>query len=414
MNSYQFLPPLSEEEYEALKADIANRGVLVPIEYDEQGNILDGHHRVRACQELGIKEWPSVIRLNMSENEKKEHVLLLNLNRRQITKEQKKQIALNLRKEDQEYWTQERLARVLGVSQPTIANWLSELGDPKKEEIARKKEEALKLREAGLTQQEVAERIGMTRQVISKWEKMPAMNIKNDIRCIPKSSVTPKKPYVIVDRPQDVKQVVDATKVISPDRLPQKRLEFKRLTRIVREEQAKQKAKELQNTHQPNNLIIIKNCKFQDLDIEPNSVDLIFTDPPYTKEFLPQWEELAYFASRVLRSGKLMIAYCGTLWLPEVFRMLMSHLEYVWLGAIVLPGFHSQIYPKHIRQSVKPLLFFSKGEYKPGPWFSDSAYSESRSKDHHDWEQSLGPALYYIETLTKPGDLVVDPCSPCG
>lgn len=41
---YQLLPDLTEEEYEALKADIAERGVMVPIELDEQGNVLDGHH----------------------------------------------------------------------------------------------------------------------------------------------------------------------------------------------------------------------------------------------------------------------------------------------------------------------------------------------------------------------------------
>ena len=46
---YQVMPPLSPEEYAALKADIATRGVLFPVEYDEDGNILDGHHRVKAC-----------------------------------------------------------------------------------------------------------------------------------------------------------------------------------------------------------------------------------------------------------------------------------------------------------------------------------------------------------------------------
>ena len=32
---YQVLPELSAEEYEALKVDIAQRGVQVPVEYDE-------------------------------------------------------------------------------------------------------------------------------------------------------------------------------------------------------------------------------------------------------------------------------------------------------------------------------------------------------------------------------------------
>jgi hypothetical protein len=39
---------LAPEIYEALKADIARNGISVPIEIDENGNILDGHHRYRA------------------------------------------------------------------------------------------------------------------------------------------------------------------------------------------------------------------------------------------------------------------------------------------------------------------------------------------------------------------------------
>ena len=34
---YQVMPPLSQEDYAALKADILARGVQVPIEYDEAG-----------------------------------------------------------------------------------------------------------------------------------------------------------------------------------------------------------------------------------------------------------------------------------------------------------------------------------------------------------------------------------------
>ncbi len=49
---YQLLPPLSDDEYRALKADIAVHGVLVAVEVDDQGHIIDGHHRVQAWQEL--------------------------------------------------------------------------------------------------------------------------------------------------------------------------------------------------------------------------------------------------------------------------------------------------------------------------------------------------------------------------
>lgn len=41
---FQVMPPLSPDEYAELKADISARGVMVPIENDEDGNILDGHN----------------------------------------------------------------------------------------------------------------------------------------------------------------------------------------------------------------------------------------------------------------------------------------------------------------------------------------------------------------------------------
>ena len=52
------LPPLSEEEYTLLKADIRARGVMIPIEIDSDGAILDGESRLRACRELGFQKVP--------------------------------------------------------------------------------------------------------------------------------------------------------------------------------------------------------------------------------------------------------------------------------------------------------------------------------------------------------------------
>jgi hypothetical protein len=80
---FQLLPPLTDEERAALKADIAARGVMVAIELDENGNILDGHHRKAIAEELGI-EFPSVVRTGMDEAAKREHVLKINLLRRQL------------------------------------------------------------------------------------------------------------------------------------------------------------------------------------------------------------------------------------------------------------------------------------------------------------------------------------------
>lgn len=92
MLKYQLLPPLSEDEFAALKADIEARGVLVPVEYDDDGEVLDGHHRVRACAELGITDWPRVVRPGLSEDGKRLHARQLNLARRHLDRAQKREL----------------------------------------------------------------------------------------------------------------------------------------------------------------------------------------------------------------------------------------------------------------------------------------------------------------------------------
>lgn len=126
MSTYQLLPALSPEEYQALKSDIAKHGVQVPVEYDDEGNILDGYNRVRICQELGITEWPRIIRPGLSEEEKRAHARRLNLNRRHLSQEQRRElIAEQLR--ETPHLSDRQIARHLGVSNPTVSATRHEL-----------------------------------------------------------------------------------------------------------------------------------------------------------------------------------------------------------------------------------------------------------------------------------------------
>jgi hypothetical protein len=84
-NSYQFFQPLNPQEREALKRDIEARGIQVPLELDNAGAILDGHHRWEIAQELGLPEAqiPTVVRTELAtEDDKITHVLKVNLLRR--------------------------------------------------------------------------------------------------------------------------------------------------------------------------------------------------------------------------------------------------------------------------------------------------------------------------------------------
>jgi hypothetical protein len=50
----KMMPKLSAEEFDALKQSIKEDGQFYPIIVNGEGVILDGHHRNRACNELGI------------------------------------------------------------------------------------------------------------------------------------------------------------------------------------------------------------------------------------------------------------------------------------------------------------------------------------------------------------------------
>jgi hypothetical protein len=79
MSGYQIMRDLSADEYAELKNDIAERGVLVLVEYDEDDNILDGHHWVKACQALGIMTWLKITRSRFTAEEKHRYARTLTL-----------------------------------------------------------------------------------------------------------------------------------------------------------------------------------------------------------------------------------------------------------------------------------------------------------------------------------------------
>ena len=91
---YQVMPELSSEEYESLKANIAENGILVAVEYDDEGNILDGYHRVKAWEELkaegkDVADYPRTVRSGRTEEEKRTHARTVNMARRHLNREQK-------------------------------------------------------------------------------------------------------------------------------------------------------------------------------------------------------------------------------------------------------------------------------------------------------------------------------------
>lgn len=91
MTAYQVLPGLTPEEYADLRDDIAANGVRVPVDVDENGQVLDGHHRSLIAAELGI-DCPRRAVPGLSEADKIAHALAVNVHRRSLTREQRREL----------------------------------------------------------------------------------------------------------------------------------------------------------------------------------------------------------------------------------------------------------------------------------------------------------------------------------
>jgi hypothetical protein len=87
------VPEPSPEEWDSLKQSIKANGLYLPIIVNQNGTILDGHHRYKACQELGI-EPETIVREFSDKLEERLFVIGCNLTRRQLNHFQRTESAL--------------------------------------------------------------------------------------------------------------------------------------------------------------------------------------------------------------------------------------------------------------------------------------------------------------------------------
>ena len=150
--------------------------------------------------------------------------------------------------------------------------------------------------------------------------------------------------------------------------------------------------------------------------VEAATVDVICTDPPYGKEFLPCWSELAEFAAHALRSGGQLLALSGQAWLPEVIdRLRVDGLTYRWTLALEFKGGRTyRSFNRSIRSDWKPFLVFEKpGERRLGGHFPldvvKATETDAESKQRHPWGQDHGAFRDLLGKFADPGMMVCDP-----
>lgn len=122
---YQFLPRLSDDEYAALEKSIREHGVQVPIVVDENRSIIDGHHRKEIADRLGI-DCPRRFAMDLDDTQKRTLALSLNLDRRHLSREQKRELIAKSLKADPQLSNRQHAERV-GASPTTVGNLRSTL-----------------------------------------------------------------------------------------------------------------------------------------------------------------------------------------------------------------------------------------------------------------------------------------------
>lgn len=122
---FQHLPPLTPEEYSALEASILEHGILSPVITDENGVILDGHHRSRIAAEHSLS-CPKQIVYGKTDTEKRTMALSMNLDRRHLNREQKRALVAESVKADPQMADNVHAKRT-GSSDKTVTSIREEL-----------------------------------------------------------------------------------------------------------------------------------------------------------------------------------------------------------------------------------------------------------------------------------------------
>jgi N6-adenosine-specific RNA methylase IME4 len=115
------LPALADDDLKALRDDIRERGIVVPIVIDEHHNVIDGANRLRIAAELGLRNLPVDIRPGLFLPDKEQLAEDLNLHRRHLTREQLRDaIARHLKRTPEQ--SNRQIAATVGVDHHTVAS----------------------------------------------------------------------------------------------------------------------------------------------------------------------------------------------------------------------------------------------------------------------------------------------------
>lgn len=370
------LPPMTNEAFQSLLSSIRESRQLEPISINNKGEVLDGHNRLRVCEKLKLEPLFEVKEFENLSQEKL-YIIEVNLQRRHLTDAQRVQLSLKQKPILQE-----------------LAKKNSQTNLRRGKNNARHSN--VQICPLGRVNDKIARDSGVSARQVSKME-------------------------IILEKadPKLRDKVLNGTTSI--DKAYKQIINEERRLKLITQTKLSCTAAAENNFSASSRIKLLQGDMRKlayDAELIPdNSIDLIFTDPLYHREYLPLFVNLAEVADRVLKDGGSLVTYIGQYALPEVLdylRQPKTRLRYWYEFCIKLEGPQfARLNNPVIVVRWKHLLWFVKGEKPQLPLddnsITDLIESKRPDKSLNKFAQSTIEAEYIISKLTIEDMQILDP-----
>lgn len=364
----QLFPMMAEPDFQLLLEDIRAHGLREPIWLDGEGRILDGRNRDRACRLIGVEPTYRV----HDGDDPLAFVVSLNLHRRHLNESQRAMVA----------------ARLVTLRQGERTD-LSPMGEK-------------------LSQRDTAQLLNVGKRSVERATRIRDTGAPILVRAVEEGDIAVRDAAGIVDLP------IAEQEALVADIKAGKHKTLHRAAVARRREQRDTPPEDLPSEDDRCRLLVADVAELAE-QLEPGSIDCIITDPPYPREYLPVFGDLARTAARVLKSGGSCLVMAGQSYLPEILAGMTPHLRYHWTVAYLTPGGQAvQLWERKVNTFWKPVLWFVNAEDGTGyggDWVGDVARSEPNDNDKrfHHWGQSESGMADLVRRFTSAGDTILDP-----
>jgi hypothetical protein len=368
-------PPLPAADYERLKQSIKEQGGLFfPIVINQDKVVLDGHHRLRACKELGVPVSCEVRNFAGRPMDELNYVVAANLDRRHqdLNEFQRAEIGLKMEKPVHEIAAKRKQATHFTRETGKMAAMRRFYGSPRS--VIRTENEGgdkapPSFVVGGRTREQLGLDVGVSSATIARVKTILEKGSQEQIASLRNRRSRPGIKTIY-------KQIqVEEAKAVGEENLKFLNKDF----RIVTQE-----------------------------DIPAGSVDLVlvlnFPAPSITEDEGAIHEQLMKCASRWLKDGGLLAMHVEQRFLPRAIYERPPLLQFhrlLSLDYAVLPFY------EHLKEGWRPIVVYVKGSRHTHPTAPQKASSDFIGGSLFSNEQELAGEI--IKRLSPRRSTIVDP-----